>query len=95
MTVIDIAAVSSSDDVPDQPPRIADTLYHDLVSPDEVAEVVRTTNDPYVGHVALVRVFSGTLAADSTVHVSGHLGSFLGHAVEGHDGCKNADRLGP
>lgn len=60
-----------------------------------VAEVVRTTNDPYVGHVALVRVFSGTLAADSTVHVSGHLGSFLGHAVEGHDDHDDDVRVGP
>jgi elongation factor G len=36
------------------------------------AEVVRTTADPYVGRVSLVRVFSGTLRAESAVHVSGH-----------------------
>jgi elongation factor G len=36
------------------------------------AEVVRTTADAYVGRVSLVRVFSGTLRAESTVHVSGH-----------------------
>ncbi|MFB6515710.1 elongation factor G-like protein EF-G2 [Streptomyces virginiae] len=37
-----------------------------------VAEVVKTSSDPYVGRVSLVRVFSGTLKAEETVHVSGH-----------------------
>jgi elongation factor G len=37
-----------------------------------VAEVVKTASDPYVGRVSLVRVFSGTLRPDETVHVSGH-----------------------
>ncbi len=37
-----------------------------------VAEVVRTTTDPYVGRVSYVRVFSGTLSPDTAVHVSGH-----------------------
>src|SRR5262249_28285911 len=37
-----------------------------------VAEVVKTASDPYVGRVSLVRVFSGTLRPDATVHVSGH-----------------------
>ncbi|PRX96065.1 elongation factor G-like protein EF-G2 [Allonocardiopsis opalescens] len=37
-----------------------------------LAEVVKTTTDPYVGRISLVRVFSGTLRPDSTVHVSGH-----------------------
>ncbi|OZM81582.1 elongation factor G-like protein EF-G2 [Pseudonocardia sp. MH-G8] len=36
------------------------------------AEVVRTAADAYVGRVSLVRVFSGTLRPESTVHVSGH-----------------------
>ncbi len=36
------------------------------------AEIVRTSADAYVGRVSLVRVFSGTLRRDTTVHVSGH-----------------------
>ncbi|MGQ0575209.1 MAG: elongation factor G-like protein EF-G2 [Pseudonocardia sp.] len=36
------------------------------------AEVIRTSADAYVGRVSLVRVFSGTLRPESTVHVSGH-----------------------
>ncbi len=43
-----------------------------------MAEVVKTTSDPYVGRVSLVRVFSGTVRPDATVHVSGHFSSFFG-----------------
>ncbi len=45
-----------------------------------LAEVVKTTSDPYVGRVSLVRVFSGTLRPDTTVHVSGHFASFFGES---------------
>lgn len=44
-----------------------------------VAEVVKTASDPYVGRVSLVRVFSGTLRPDETVHVSGHGMTDRGH----------------
>ncbi|HEX6498273.1 MAG TPA: elongation factor G-like protein EF-G2 [Micromonosporaceae bacterium] len=45
-----------------------------------VAEVVKTTIDPYVGRVSLVRVFSGTLRPEVAVHIAGHGMSERGHA---------------
>ena len=52
-----------------------------------VAEVVRTSTDPYLGRVSLVRVFSGTLRPDLAVHVSGH-------GRVGHDDHDVDERVG-
>ncbi|MFF6792825.1 elongation factor G-like protein EF-G2 [Streptomyces filamentosus] len=53
------------------------------------AEVVKTTADPYQGRISLVRVFSGTLRPDLTVHVSGH-----GLADRGHEDHDADERVG-
>jgi elongation factor G len=54
-----------------------------------VAEIVKTTSDPYVGRISLVRVFSGTLRPDAVVHVSGH-----GRAERGHADHDVDERIG-
>ena len=62
-----------------------------------VAEVVKTTSDAYVGRVSLVRVFSGTVRPDATVHVSGHLAQFSGAEdgeVGGHEDHDEDERIG-
>jgi len=54
-----------------------------------LAEVVKSTSDPYVGRISLVRVFSGTLRPDMSVHVSGH-----GRAARGHPDHDDDERVG-
>ncbi|MER7336016.1 MULTISPECIES: elongation factor G-like protein EF-G2 [unclassified Micromonospora] len=78
----ELPAVAGVDGSP-RPPLVCD--------PDGplVAEVVKTTVDRHVGRVSLVRVFSGTLRPEQTVHVSGH-----GMAERGHPDHDADERVG-
>ena len=58
-----------------------------------VAEIVKTSSDPYVGRVSVVRVFSGTLRPDLPLHVSGHFSSFFGEGT-GHGDHDDDERSG-
>jgi elongation factor G len=55
--------------------------------------VVRTSSDQYVGRVSVVRVFSGTLVPDATVHVSGHFSAFFSDDA-GHEDHDEDERIG-
>jgi len=60
-----------------------------------VAEVIKTTTDPYLGRVSLVRVFSGTVLPDATVHVSGHRSAWAStDATESHPDHDEDERIG-
>ncbi|HEX9226681.1 MAG TPA: elongation factor G-like protein EF-G2, partial [Arthrobacter sp.] len=50
-----------------------------------LGEVVRTSIDPFLGRVCLVRLFSGTLSEDTAVHVAGHGLADRGHADHDSD----------
>jgi len=59
-----------------------------------LAEIVKTTSDPYVGRLSLARVFSGTITPDMTVHVSGHFSAFFGLSDTGHEDHDEDERIG-
>lgn len=58
-------------------------LKHSVDEP-LVAAVIKTTTDPFVGRVSVVRVYSGVLRPDTTVHISGHLSQFAGKPADSH-----------
>ncbi|MBK9159346.1 MAG: elongation factor G-like protein EF-G2 [Propionibacteriaceae bacterium] len=59
-----------------------------------VAQVIRTTTDPFAGRLSMVRIFSGTLKNDDVLHVSGHRSRFAGKADTDHPDHDNEERIG-
>ncbi len=53
-----------------------------------LAEVVRTSVDPYLGRLSVLRIFSGTLTPETPIHISGHGGAARGHPD--HDAASTA-----
>lgn len=70
-------------------------MHHDPDAP-LIAQVIKTTTDPFVGRVSVVRVYSGTLKADQTVHVSGHSATFDGRSGDDtwHADHDEVERIG-
>lgn len=56
-----------------------------------VAQVVRTTTDPYQGRISLVRILAGTLRPGDRLHISGHLDWSQGEEISGHPGHDEDD----
>ena len=60
-----------------------------------VAQVIRTTSDPYAGRQSMVRIYSGTLRTDDVVHVAGHREIFTGNQDLHHPGHEEDEKIGP
>ncbi|WP_420174591.1 elongation factor G-like protein EF-G2 [Luteococcus sp. OSA5] len=59
-----------------------------------VAEVVRTTSDPYAGRQSMVRVFAGTLRTDDLVQVAGRRELFTGVEDAQHPDHQEEEKVG-
>lgn len=59
-----------------------------------VAQVIRTTTDPFAGRLSMVRIYSGRIATDDVVHVSGHRSFFLGKEDPAHPDHDGEERVG-
>lgn len=61
-----------------------------------IAQVIKTTTDPFVGRISVIRIYSGTLRADQTVHIAGRGATFAGHDpdFEWHTDHDAEERIG-
>ncbi len=75
------ATTPSGEDLPNPPTEASAPL---------VAQVIRTTTDPFAGRLSMVRIFSGTLKTDDVVHICGHRPT----ADESHPDHDNDERIG-
>lgn len=61
-----------------------------------IAQVIKTITDPFVGRISVIRIYSGTLKADQTVHVSGQSARFEGRSEDDswHPNHDEDERIG-
>ncbi|MDR0837309.1 MAG: elongation factor G-like protein EF-G2 [Propionibacteriaceae bacterium] len=66
------------------------------ISPDAplVAQVIRTTSDPFAGRLSVVRIFNGTLKSDAQVQIAGQKGLFGLYVDEHHPDHIESERIG-
>ncbi|MDR0436345.1 MAG: elongation factor G-like protein EF-G2 [Propionibacteriaceae bacterium] len=59
-----------------------------------VGQVIRTSTDPFAGRLSMVRIFNGTLKADSQVQIAGQKGLFGLYVDEHHPDHVETERIG-
>lgn len=59
-----------------------------------VAQVIRTTTDPFAGKLSMVRIYSGSLSTDDVVHVAGRRSLFSGREEDKQRDHDSDERIG-